>query len=130
MPHFTGWPASFSRWLLAVLLLPAAAAAEDFKVQARLVWGTDQPKPDGSTFIQLDSLSRDKVRQFKWTNYWVVNTTTSPVPHGTPQMVKLSPQCAIDLRDLGNGNVEIRLFELKKNAEPKLVKPVQHSLAA
>jgi len=113
-----------------ILLLAIPALAEEFKVEARLVWGTNQPKPAGAAFAPLDDLSREKVRFLKWTNYWVVNTVTTPVPKGKPQMVNLSPKCAIDVNDLGNGNVEIRLFELKKEATPKLVKPVQHSLSA
>ncbi|MCW5559690.1 MAG: hypothetical protein KIT22_17885, partial [Verrucomicrobiae bacterium] len=36
----------------------------------------------------------------------------------------------IDVNDLGNGNVEIRLFELKEGGKSKLVKPVQHSISA
>lgn len=130
MPSLTGWPVLVYRCLLATLLLPAAVLAEEFKVEARLVWGTNQPKPAGKPFTALDDPSRDKVRQFKWTNYWVVNTVISPVPRGKPQLVNLSSKCAIDINDLGNGNVEIRLFELKEGAEPKLVKPVQHSLKA
>jgi hypothetical protein len=130
MRPLTGWPVLVYRCLLATLLLPAAVLAEEFKVEARLVWGTNQPKPAGKPFTVLDDPSRDKVRQFKWTNYWVVNTVISPVPRGKPQLVNLSSKCAIDVIDLGNGNVEIRLFELKEGAEPKLVKPVQHSLKA
>lgn len=132
MSLLIGWPVRVCRCLLPtlLLLLPSALAADDFKVEARLVWGTDQPKPDGKKFTSLDDLCRDKVRPFKWTNYWVVNTVSAPVSHGNPQLVQLSPKCAIDLNDLGNGNVEIRLFELKEGAQPKLVKPVQHSLKA
>jgi len=120
------------RFLMAVgtLLLAAPALAEDFKVEARLVWGTNQPKPSGAAFAPLDELSREKVRFLKWTNYWVVNTVSAPVPKGAPQLVNLSAKCAVDVNDLGNGNVEIRLFELKAGAAPKLVKPVQHSLSA
>ena len=124
------WSTVARRGLMAALLLPAAVLAEDFKVEARLVWGTNQPKPPGTTFAALDNSGRDKVRQFKWTNYWVVNTVVTPVARETPQLVNLSPKCAIDLKDHGNGNVEIRLFELKPGADPKLVKPVHHSLSA
>jgi hypothetical protein len=116
--------------LLALWLLPGLSRAEDAKVRAQLVWGTDQSKPAGTNFTELDIKSREKVRQFKWTNYWVVNTTNAPIAKENPKLVNLSEKCALDIKDLGNGNVEIRLFELKKDAKPKLVKPVQHSLAA
>ncbi|MBX3732056.1 MAG: hypothetical protein KF791_05630 [Verrucomicrobiae bacterium] len=124
-----------SKWIPLCLLLLGSPSllrcvGEEFTVEARLVWGTNQPKPAGSSFAPLDDLSRDKVRPFKWTNYWVVNTVLTAVPRGNPKLVPLSPKCAVDVNDLGNGNVEIRLFELKEGAAPKLVKPVQHSLAA
>lgn len=125
-----GWFSSRRSLIAGLLLLGLPALAEEFKVEARLVWGTNQPKPAGKAFTPLDELSRSKMRFLKWTNYWVVNTVITPVPKGSPKMVNLSPKCAIDVSDLGNGNVEVRLFELKPGTPPTLVKPVQHSLSA
>lgn len=118
-------------WLLGLLFTSfLAVQASDPQVHAQLVWGTDQKKPDDSKFSALDPRSREKLRQFKWMNYWVVNEVVSPVGRRKPALVKLSDKCAIDLKDLGNGFVEIRLYELKNGSEPKLVKPVQHSWEA
>jgi hypothetical protein len=130
MSSISGWPAFLRLFVLASVLIPARLAAGEFKLEARLVWGTNQPRPTGSSFAALDDISRDKIRPFKWTNYWVVNTVSAPVEKGNPKLINLSTKCAIDINDLGNGNVEIRLFELKEGAKPKLVKPVQHSLSA
>lgn len=116
-------------WLLA-LVFAASTWAGDLNVRAQLVWGTDQKKPKGSEYIALDTKSREKLRQFKWQNYWVVNQAVSQIGTRKPALVNLSEKCAIDLRDLGNGLAEIRLYELKAGSEPKLVKPVQHSLEA
>ncbi len=131
MSFSSGYSSRLAKWLLALLLGSFVAAhATDLHVQAQLVWGTDQKKPDDSKFSALDPRSREKLRQFKWMNYWVVNEVVSPIGRRKPTLVKLSDKCAIDLKDLGNGLVEIRLYELKKDSEPKLVKPVQHSLEA
>ena len=106
------------------------AFGEDLQVQAQLVWGTNNPKPDGSKYTALDPKGREKLRQFKWQNYWVVNQTVSKIDIQKPSRMTLSGKCAVDIKDLGNGTAEIRLFELKPGSEPKLVKPVHHSLAA
>lgn len=107
-----------------------AAVADDLQIQARLVWGTNNPKPEGSKYTALDAKGREKLRQFKWQNYWVVNHSTSKLEAQKASRMSLSEKCAVDVKDLGNGNAEIRLFELKAGTEPKLVKPVHHSISA
>lgn len=104
--------------------------ADDLQVQARLVWGTNNPKPEGSKYTALDAKGREKLRQFKWQNYWVVNQSVSKLEAQKASRMSLSEKCAVDVKDLGNGTAEIRLFELKAGAEPKLVKPVHHSISA
>lgn len=106
------------------------ALGDDFQVQAQLVWGTNNPKPEGSKYTALEPKGREKLRQFKWRNYWVVNQSVSKLDTQKPSRMALSGKCAVDVKDLGNGTAEIRLFELKPGSEPKLVKPVHHSLAA
>ena len=106
------------------------APGDDLQVQAQLVWGTNNPKPEGSKYTALDPKGREKLRQFKWQNYWVVNKAVSKIDIQKPSRMALSGKCAVDVKDLGNGTAEIRLFELKPGSEPKLVKPVHHSLAA
>ena len=115
-----------------MVLLPAVLPLQggDLGVHAQLVWGTDQSKPEGKKYTALDPKTRENVRQFKWKNYWVVNEVVSQIGTRKPVLVNLSDKCAIDLKDLGNGFAEIRLYELKTGAEPKLVKPVQHSIEA
>ena len=104
--------------------------ADDLQIQARLVWGTNNPKPEGSKYTALDPKGREKLRQFKWQNYWVVNQAVSKLDAQKASRMPLSEKCAVDVKDLGNGTAEIRLFELKAGTEPKLVKPVHHSLSA
>ncbi|HAB16374.1 MAG TPA: hypothetical protein DCE44_07975 [Verrucomicrobiales bacterium] len=117
-------------WLMATVFLPLVIGAGEPGFQALLVWGTNNDKPEGAKLTELDPKAREKLRQFKWKNYWVVNEVVTGIGTAKPTQVKLSDKCAIDLKDLGNGLAEIRLFELKKGVEPKLVKPVQHPLAA
>jgi len=130
--HMSLFPRFLSRlggWLI-IGLLAWSGRADDLKVHARLVWGTDHKKPEGAAYSSLDDKSKEKLRQFKWKNYWVVNEVASEIGTGNPVLVKLSKKCAIDLKDLGNGLAEIRLYELNSGSEPKLVKPIHHSLEA
>lgn len=124
-------------WLLAALFalsLPAAATAADFKARLQLAWGTDGGRPPGKDatgrdFQQVDAKTREKLRHLKWANYWVMNAQESPVTPKSTRL-KLSEKCAIDLKDAGNGNIEVRLYNLKPGAEPKFVKAIQHSIKA
>ncbi len=112
------------------LLGSLQSLGDDLQVQARLVWGTNNPKPEGSKYTALDTKGREKLRQFKWQNYWVVHQAVSKLDAQKPSRMALSEKCAVDVKDLGNGTAEIRLFELKTGTEPKLVKPVHHSISA
>ena len=111
-------------------LLATVALADDLALRAQLVWATDQKKPEGAKYIELDSKSREKLRKYTWKNYWVVNKAVAPIGTKKPESVSLSAKCAIDVRDAGDGFAEIRLFELKAGAEPKLVSSVRHSMDA
>ena len=107
----------------------AGAAGAEFKAQIRLAWGTDSGKPAGNEVDTLDPKTREKLRHLKWKNYWVMNRQEAAVTAKTVRL-KLSDKCAIDLKDVGNGNMEVRLYDLKAAAEPKFVKAVQHSMKA
>lgn len=115
---------------VCAIWMAATSWAADLKVQARLVWATDQAKPEGSKYTALDAKSREKLRPYKWKNYWVVNQAAAQIGDKKPTLVSLSEKCAIDLKDMGDGSAQIRLYELKAGSEPKLVKPVKHSMEA
>lgn len=117
-------------WLSGVFLLSATTLAADLKLQTRLVWGTDQDKPPGKDWQEIDDKTRAKLHQFKWKHYWVVNQCSTDANAKEHKKVSLSDKGAVELKDLGNGNVEIRLLDLKTGAEPKRVKVVQHSIEA
>jgi hypothetical protein len=136
MPPLPSPPSRTGSGLLALgvasvmLLGSLQTLGDDLQVQARLVWGTNNPKPEGSKYTALDPKGREKLRQFKWQNYWVVTQAISKLDTQKPSRMTLSEKCAVDVKDLGNGTAEIRLFELKPGTEPKLVKPVHHSVSA
>lgn len=106
-----------------------SAAAAGFKARLQLAWGTDGNKPEDKGWTELDAKAKEKLRNLRWKNYWVVKTAELAV-NGTYQRVLLSEKCAVEIREVGNGLLEVRIFDLKASSEPRLVKTVQHAIKA
>ena len=104
------------RYIVLVALIISGfsltAAAAGFKARLQLAWGTDGIKPEGKAWTELDAKGKDKLRNLRWKNYWVVKTAESAVS-GTYQRTALSDKCAVDIREVGNGLLEVRIFDLK-----------------
>jgi hypothetical protein len=89
----------------------ARSASADLNLQAQLVWGTNKDKPDDPKLKDVDSQVRDKLRGvFKWKNYFEVNRQKFLVTAAAPKRVKMSDLCEIEVHDLGNSVVEVKLF--------------------
>jgi len=121
------------RHLLLIIALSAGASASsvasDCKLRVELAWGTDGTRPEGKDLAELDGKAREKLRHFRWKNYWVVKSETPVVDAKGPNKVALD-RCLVELKAVGNGQVEVRLFSVSPGKEPKLIKTVQHSLEA
>jgi hypothetical protein len=111
--------------LLALLLVPwllATAPTGEFRARVQLVWGTDDTKPKGESLTPLDEKTREKfLRHLRWKNYFVVKSAAAAVSAKEPTRLSLSKQCSVDLRDLGDGHVEIHIHSLGDKQDPKLV---------
>jgi len=116
-----------SRWLLFALGLMASLMADvraaELKLKAELVWGTDDASPPNKNYQPLAPALREKVRQLRWKNYFVVNAATSS-PAKDSKKVDLSDRCSLTLKDIGNGQVQVSIFNPKaeKPAEPVATK--------
>jgi len=111
-----------SRWILFAFGLVAAlladARASELKLKAELVWGTDDSSPPNKNYQPLAPALREKVRQLRWKNYIVVNSATSS-PAKDSKKVELSERCALTIKDLGNGQIQVSIFN------PKAEKPTE-----
>jgi hypothetical protein len=86
-------------------------AAGETQFQVQLIWGTDGEKPKDKPLKEVDPKFQDKLKGiFKWKNYYEVNRQSLALPKDGTQKAKLSDKCDIQLQDLGNSRVEIRLF--------------------
>ena len=89
-----------SRWQFLVLaagllagFFPAllASVPVETRVQAVLVWGTDDAKPTGKALKELDPKLREKLGKiFKWQNYFEVSRQNAGVLAGKAQGIKLT----------------------------------------
>ena len=87
----------------------AAAVAADIKLQAQLVWGTNQDKVQDQTAVEPQL--RDKLRRvFQWKNYFEIGRQTLTLPAGGVQKAKLSDDCTVEVTHLGASNFQVKLI--------------------
>jgi hypothetical protein len=104
-----------ARWwrVFASLLLvglPLAVEAKEIRVEAKLVWGTNDEKSPKKEHVPVDKMTAEKLRKvFKWKNYFVENRVVGTIPSRGSNLFKLSPQCTIEITELEGPKVEVKL---------------------
>src|SRR5690349_2097345 len=111
---------------LTVLGASVPALAENIKVEAKLVWGTnderDYQKDKGHK--RVDAATTSKLRNlFKWKNYWEVNTLTTNIPSRGTVALKMSEPCTIKVTELEGPKIELELIG-KGKPITRAVKPL------
>ncbi|HYT60118.1 MAG TPA: hypothetical protein VEL06_08095 [Haliangiales bacterium] len=87
------------------------SAPPDLNLQAQLVWGTDNDKPDDPKLKDVDPKVKEKLRGvFKWKNYFEVNRQNFTVTASTPKKIRMSDHCEIEVQNLGNASIEVKLY--------------------
>jgi hypothetical protein len=114
---------------LALLLLfgvNAPVAAADLKVEAKLIWGTnDEHYANPKKYTHVDEPTAEKLRKyFKWKHYFVVHQQTTNVLSRQTKRLKMSEPCSIDITELPGDRVEVTLFGQGK-AVNKSVQPLK-----
>ena len=101
--------------LLALVILPVLAAdspGSEAKLEAQLVWGSNEekaPKPELKP-VTAEIEKKLKCLPFKWQHYFEVRRKQFAVaPDGT-QKVQLSKDCTIVVKKLANDMVEVTLL--------------------
>lgn len=112
-PHAT-WPIRLAAILVLLVFTAASADAssKEMKLEALLVWGTnDDNSPDPShKTVEPEVELKLKKLPFKWNNYFEVNRKSFSIEKDNSTKIELSKDCEIKVRHLGNGNVEVTLF--------------------
>jgi hypothetical protein len=105
------WCSALAGWL--ALDPPRVAAAEaNLKLEAQLIWGTNEGHSSDARHKPVDPEIRKKLQELplKWTNYFVINRQAFDVPGKGPTKVSMSEKCEIEVRNLGNSTVKVSLF--------------------
>jgi hypothetical protein len=104
-------------WLSAawafLVCTEAYAGAADLKIEAQLIWGTDDnTPPDGKNCrpVSPDIEKKLKDLPLKWKHYFEMHRQTASVPLNDPVHVALSDKCELVIKNVGGGNVEVSLI--------------------
>lgn len=90
----------------------ALCAQDELKLEAQLIWGTNEPKSPNPNHKPVEPDVEKKLRSlpFKWSHYFEVNRVKFTVPHGQTNRVAMSKECEVVVKNLGNNIVEVTLF--------------------
>jgi len=100
----------FSAFIFSATLCVAVAAER--KMEARLIWGTNDDKSPDASHKPLDGEIARKLREMplKWKNFFEVNRQNFTINDQTYTNVVMSKQCSIEVKDKGGNNVTVKLY--------------------
>jgi hypothetical protein len=93
--------------------LPAVVAQSgNIKLEAQLVWGTNDGTSPNPKHKPVDADIRKKLKELplKWTNYFVETRKSLEVTEGTAKRISLSDRCDLEVKNLGASKVEVTHF--------------------
>ena len=102
---------SFALCLLALALPARALAGDEVTVQAQLVWGTNLKESSSKEHKPIDGKTAEDLKKvFKWENYFVIKTETIALVKGKEQKLKMSDQCSLEIKAVGDDKFEVLLM--------------------
>ncbi len=103
-------------WLSIIGLLlcglESGASAAAMKVEAQLLWGTDDAKSPNPKHRPVEPALSEKLKSIplRWRNYFEVNRKVLQVPQGEARTVALSEMCDIEVKNLDGTKIEVTHF--------------------
>jgi len=105
------------------LLTAGGTVAGELKLKSQLVWGTDGAKPESKEFVELDAKLKDKLKALRWKNYWVIKSEDTRIEGKDPKQAMLG-KCAVELSNVGDGQLQVKLFSMAADKKLKLLRTV------
>jgi hypothetical protein len=93
--------------LLALNLAALAAVAADLKLEAKLIWGANDPPATVNHNLEDPALAAALRRNFKWTNYYEITNLAAVIPLNQSRDVRMSDRCTLTIRNLGSSLVAV-----------------------
>ena len=98
-------------WLvcgLAGWLGAQPAQAAEHKLQARLIWGTNDEHFSNPKFRPVDPKTTRRLQKiFRWRRYFEVNRKLVRIREGRRQTVRMSDKCQLEITPRGRSKLEI-----------------------
>ena len=100
-------------WFSAALILlacgPLRGQAADMKVEAQLLWGTDDDKSPNPKHKPVEPEIRKKLKQLplRWKNYFEECRVLIKLPPGAAKKTSLSAYCDLEVKNLDGTRVEV-----------------------
>jgi hypothetical protein len=97
---------------LAFAAMLGTAAAADRKMEARLIWGTNEEKSPDARHKPMDGDLARKLREMplKWKNFFEVNRQVFSINTTGYTTVVMSKKCTVEVKDKGGNNVTVKLY--------------------
>lgn len=85
--------------------------AANLRIEAKLVWATDEAKSPDPKHKPMDASACESLRKtFKWKNYFEVNRVVKEVPARSSNKFELSKRCTIEIKELEGPKIEVKLI--------------------
>jgi hypothetical protein len=98
---------------LALLSASAARAAEPLRLEALLIWGTDEAKSPDPSHIPIDPVLAARLAKspYRWRHYFEVKRQRLEIALKQNKTdIIMSEHCRLDVKNLGNDWAEIKLY--------------------
>jgi len=112
---------------VAVLGLSNSSFAENLKIKAQLIWGTNDERDfskEKKDCKAVDQTTEAKLKNcFKWTHYWEITNQIVTVPSRSTKSLVMSKRCTVEITELEGPKVELKLIGEGKPVT-KAIKPL------
>lgn len=110
MSRFSSWW-KFLLLVVGLVVVVMPACAEDLKIEATLIWATNDEKSPNPKHKPVDAKLAEEFRKiFMWKNYFEVSRTNGVVPSRGTKPFRVSDKCVVEITELQGPTVEVKLI--------------------
>jgi hypothetical protein len=95
--------------IAAFLFISSVARAEDIKVEAWLIWGSNTDT-NINCKVQDSRVTEALAKAFKWKNYYQITNRSVVIAADATQSLEMSAKCEIKVKNLNAGKVQVECF--------------------
>ena len=97
----------FAIALLLAAFLASPVHAANLKMEAKLVWGSNEPSKDHKP---VNAAIAEKLKSyFKWKHYYAMNTVVADIPSRETRKLKMSEPCTVEITELEGPKIEVKV---------------------